>query len=88
MLVVAFNYLLRTIIVSLIEWIGKKTYSSQMNTILKYLFLSQFINTALVLLSVYSNLENSHVPILRNHANGPYPDFTMEWYFKVGAMYS
>lgn len=59
-----------------------------MDTILKYLFVSQFINTALILLSVQSNFENSHVPYLKKYANGPFPDFTMKWYSTVGSMYT
>lgn len=59
-----------------------------MNTILKFLFISQFLNTGCILLSVHSNFENSDVPFMKMIFNGSYPDFTMEWYFKLGSMYT
>lgn len=59
-----------------------------MSTMMIYMFISQFINTALILLFVYSNFENAHTPYAKYIANGPYPDFTMDWYFRVGAMYT
>lgn len=87
-MIVGFNFILRTIIIELVKWIGKKTFSSQMNTILKFLFLSQTINTALVLLTVHANFENAHLPYIKQIFNGSYPDFTLEWYFKIGSIYS
>lgn len=87
-MIVGFNYLLRNIIIVLLKWIGKKTLSSQMNTMMIYMFISQFINTALILLFVFSNFENAQFPFIRQLANGPYPDFTMNWYLRVGAMYT
>ena len=65
MMILMFNYLLRTTIIDLVKWIGKKTFSSQMNTILKFLFISQFINTGLILLAVHSNFENAHLPFIK-----------------------
>lgn len=47
---------------------------------MKYLFVSQFVNTAIILLAVYTNLENAHIPLIKNIFNGPYPDFTIKWY--------
>lgn len=87
-LIVTFNYILRTVILKLVEWMGRKTFSKQMNSIMIYVFFSQFINTAFILLAVYSNFEKAHVPYVKHIFNGQYPDFTMEWYFKVGAIFS
>ncbi|CDW91332.1 UNKNOWN [Stylonychia lemnae] len=88
LMILMFNYLLRTTIIDLVKWIGKKTFSSQMNSILKFLFISQFINTGLILLSVHSNFENAHLPYVKKIFNGSYPDFTMEWYYKIGSIYT
>jgi len=41
-----------------------------MNTVMIYIFVSQFINTALILLSVHSNFENAHVPFIKKFFNG------------------
>ena len=59
-----------------------------MNTILKFLFISQFLNTGCILISVHSNFENANLPYIKSIFNGSYPDFTMEWYFKLGSMYT
>jgi hypothetical protein len=52
-----------------------------------YIFVSQFVNTGIILLLVHSNFENSN-SILQNVFNGSYPDFTMDWYYKVGSVYT
>lgn len=57
-----------------------------MNSILSYLFVSQFINSGIILLLVHSNFENAHVPFIKSIFNGSYPDFTMEWYYKIGSI--
>jgi len=88
LIIVAFNFILRKAIIWLVVWTGRKTISLQMATILKFLFVSQFFNTAFLLLLVHTNLENSHVPFIKRVFNGEHPDFTMEWYFKVGAYFS
>jgi len=59
-----------------------------MNTILKFLFISQTLNTAIILMSVHANFENAHLPYIKQIFNGSYPDFTMEWYYKIGSIFS
>jgi hypothetical protein len=39
------------------------------------------------LLAVHSNFENSHLPLMKEYFNGQFPDFTMEWYYKVGPIF-
>jgi hypothetical protein len=88
LVIVGFNYVLRRAIIELVRWIGKKTFSSQMNSILKFLFISQTLNTAIILMSVHANFENAHLPYIKQIFNGSYPDFTMEWYYKIGSIFS
>ncbi len=85
--IVIFNFILRNTIISLVRWVGKKTWSKQMNTILRYIFISQFFNTSILLLMVHANLTNSSIPGLRSVFNGSHPDFTLDWYFKVGGIF-
>jgi hypothetical protein len=40
------------------------------------------------LLSVHANFSNSDIPYLKLIFNGSYPDFTLEWYYKIGSMYA
>ncbi len=80
-LIVVFNLIIRTIAIELIIWIGKKTLSRQMNSILKLIFVSQFFNTCMILFLVHLNLDNSQFLLLKYIFNGKQPDFTKDWYF-------
>lgn len=86
LLVVTFNFILRTTIISLIKWIGMKTFSRQYKTTAQMLFLTQFINSAVILVLVHANFENSTFPLVNKIFNGEFPDFTQEWYNKVGSI--
>ena len=86
LLVVTFNYILRTTIIRLIKWIGSKTYSSRYNTIMQFLFVTQFINSALILVLVQANFEYTSVPLVRQLFNGQFADFNSEWFNQVGAI--
>ena len=88
LIVVAFNFILKTAIISLIIWVGTETISKRMNMILRILFFSQLINTTLMMLLVHTNFQNSSVPLINKIFNGKYPDFTLEWYIKLGSFYS
>ncbi|TNV85819.1 hypothetical protein FGO68_gene5047 [Halteria grandinella] len=85
-LVVTFNFILRTTIIALIKWIGKKTFSGQYKTTAQMLFLTQFINSAVILVLVHANFENSSFPIVNKIFNGEFPDFTQQWYNRVGSI--
>ena len=87
-LIVGFNFILRNIIIELIRWFGKKTRSKGMDTILRITFTTQFFNTAVLTLLVHSNFSNSSAFGINKVFNGDHPDFTMEWYFKVGVFFS
>jgi hypothetical protein len=41
-----------------------------MKTMMKYSFVSQFINTAFIILLVYSNFEHAHLPFIKDIFNG------------------
>lgn len=87
LMVVTFNFILRTTIIYLIKWIGMKTFSSQYKTTVQFLFLTQFINSALILVLVHANFENSKfAPVVNKIFNGEFPDFTQQWYNKVGPL--
>lgn len=88
LVIVSFNYILRTIIIGLIMWIGKKTYAKQYQMTFEVLFVSQFINSALILFLVTFNFEDSRLQSLAGKIfNGEFKDFTESWYDKVGSVY-
>jgi hypothetical protein len=86
LLIVSFNFILRTTIIALVKWIGKKTFSEQYNKTAQFLFLTQIINSALILVLVHANFENSSFPLINKIFNGEFPDFTIEWYGSVGSI--
>ncbi len=52
------------------------------------LFVSQFINSALILFLVTFNFEDSRLQSLAGKIfNGEFKDFTESWYEKVGSVY-
>jgi hypothetical protein len=88
LIIVSFNYILRTIIIGLIKWIGKKTYAKQYQMTFEVLFVSQFINSGLVLFLVTFNFEDSRLQSFAGKIfNGEFKDFTETWYEKVGSVY-
>jgi len=56
-MIIAINYILRLFIIKLIIYIGRDTESEQTRLITNGVFIVQFFNTALLLLSVNANLE-------------------------------
>lgn len=55
-MIIAINYILRLFIIKLIIYIGKDTESEQTRLITNGVFIVQFFNTAMLLLSVNANL--------------------------------
>jgi hypothetical protein len=55
-LITGVNYVIRTIIISLITWIHFKTETMQLMYITKFTFWLQFFNTAFIFLLVNGNL--------------------------------
>jgi hypothetical protein len=55
-MIIAINYILRLFIIKLIIYIGKDTESEQTRLITNGVFIVQFFNTGLLLLSVNANL--------------------------------
>jgi hypothetical protein len=55
--IVTINFILRKIILALVESIGKDTESEQTRLQTNAVFIVQFFNTALLLLMVNANLE-------------------------------
>lgn len=82
-MIVAINYILRIFIIMLIQYIGKDTETDQTRLITNGVFIVQFFNTALLLLSVNANLveQASWLGVVfgRNQ-----PDFDSVWFNDIG----
>ena len=77
------NILFRTIMITLICWIGEDTHSQQLKSITNGIFVTIFFNTGLLLPLVFANFEEVGLP-LASYFNAQFPDFTPMWYVVVG----
>ena len=81
-LLIGINYILRTICIMLVTWIGFKTETEQLSNITTVTFIVQFFNSAFLLLM--TNADMSEQPITFWLTNGVLPDFNSAWFRSVG----
>ena len=81
--IVVINTILRMILINLIKWIGEDTHSQQLKSITNGVFVTQFFNTAILLLLVNANFGEVGLPLAKVFA-GPFYDYTPKWYTAVG----
>ena len=67
----------------LVSKIGQKTISAKLQSIMVGIFISQYLNTAVLVLLVQANFTDSGVP-LGWLFNGQYSDFSAYWYSDIG----
>ena len=82
-LIVGANYFLRIILIAVIKLVKYKTISEETRAIMNGVFITQFFNTAMLLLLVNANLQESGLPF-GSMLSGQYPDFTGSWYKDIG----
>ena len=76
------NFVLRTVCIKLVTWIGYPTETQQLEEITKVTFLVQFFNTAFLLLLVNADL--SEQPFSFGLTGGLQSDFEQSWYKVIG----
>lgn len=81
-LVTGVNWVIRTVIITLITWIHYKTETQQLTAITLFTFLAQFFNTAFLFLFVNANM--SEQPLTFGMTTGPFTDFNTGWFKGVG----
>lgn len=81
-LLIGLNYVLRTVCIMLVDWIGFATETVRLSKTTTITFLVQFFNSAFLLLMVNANL--SEQPITFWLTNGTLPDFNTAWFRSVG----
>ena len=77
--------MLKTVNTALIEYIGYPYNRDIISTVVVSVFISQFINTAVVLPLANANLTLTPFRFLGFVVDNLYRDFTLEWYSDVGA---
>jgi len=89
--IVLINLVLRILIIKIVEKIGKQTESSEMKTVTLFVFMTQFINTGLLLPIANGNFRyqfadhsDKSSSFLTSVIQGDDPDFNMRWFTSVG----
>lgn len=81
-LLIGINYILRTICIMLVDWIGYSTETIRLSKTTNVTFIVQFFNSAFLLLMVNANM--SEQPITFWLTTGALPDFNSAWFRSVG----
>jgi len=81
-MVTGVNWVIRTVIITLITWIHYKTETAQLTAITLFTFLAQFFNTAFLFLMVNANM--SEQPLTFALTSGSFTDFNSGWFKSVG----
>jgi len=63
-ILIGFNYVLRTIVIAVVVWIGYATQTAQLERITTVTFLCQFFNTAFILMLVNADLSEQPVTLM------------------------
>jgi hypothetical protein len=83
--VLLINYILRYIVIDIVQKMNYKTFSIESSKTMIFIFLIQFINTSIILLFINADLSRSGIPILdKIFVMGYHSDFTVNWYRDVG----
>jgi len=79
--IVAVNFVLRLIIIKLVQYIGLDTESNQTRRVTNGVFIVQFFNTAILLLICNASLKEQGFGYF---INGTIPDFNSIWFNDIG----
>jgi len=78
------NFVLRTLLILLVKFIGEDTKSEQTRSVKVAVFVCQFFNTAVLLLLFNANMSETHIPFFSEVLTGEFTDFNEEWYTDIG----
>ena len=73
-----YNFIIQEVVVFAINWVGYNTHSKVLTRTTVVTFVSQFFNTAFVLLLVEANLTEQLGSL--GLLNGSIPDFNKKWF--------
>jgi hypothetical protein len=81
-LLIGINYVLRTVCIMLVDWIGYSTETERLSKTTTVTFIVQYFNSAFLLLMV--NADFSEQPLTFGLTTGSMPDFNSAWFRSVG----
>lgn len=81
-IIIGINYILRTVCIMLVDWIGFSTETVRLSKTTTITFWVQFFNSAFLLLLINANL--SEQPISFGMTGGSMGDFNATWFRTVG----
>ena len=81
-LLIGINYILRTVCIMLVDWIGYSTETVRLSKTTTVTFIVQYFNSAFLLLMVNANM--SEQPVTFWLTTGSLPDFNTAWFRSVG----
>lgn len=81
-LLIGINYILRTVCIMLVDWVGYSTETIRLSKTTTVTFIVQFFNSAFLLLMVNANM--SEQPVTFWLTSGTMPDFNSAWFRSVG----
>ena len=81
-LLIGINYVLRTVCIMLVDWIGFNTETERLSKTTTITFVVQFFNSAFLLLMTNANM--SEQPLSFGLTTGSMPDFNTGWFRSVG----
>lgn len=76
------NYILRTVCIMMIDWVGFATETERLSKTTTVTFIVQFFNTAFLLLLVGANLSEQPITFWLN--GGQFSDFNSTWFRSIG----
>ena len=82
-IVVAVNSILRIVLITLITWISEDTWSQTFKSITNGIFVTQFFNTAFLMMLVNANFNDAGLPG-GSFFSGRFYDLTEDWFVAVG----
>jgi hypothetical protein len=79
------DFVLRIIIICLVEWVNFRSLPNRLRIIQTLLFISQYLNNGLSLMLISFTLDEIivHVPFM----DGDYPDFTKRWFQEISPFF-
>jgi len=81
-IIVGINYIIRTIMIMLLSWIGYSSETDKLTKITTFTFYMLFFNTAFLLMLVNADL--SEQPVNFGLTGGQYGDFNALWWKQIG----
>ena len=82
--IIVINEVLNIVTESLVRWIRFATKAEEMSLVVKIVFITQFFNTAIIIMIVNFNFSEHSPQAIWGLFNGRYTDYSPLWFKYVG----